>query len=260
MSRTTAQSIFGSRQRQTTRPCPRLPVRASREQRGRRCPADVRSLGAGERDLRGLGLRQPQHHRLHDGLRHHRHRAGLLAGQVQEAGRRRLHADRQPDHPAGAEEAGLHRGDQRGDRGVHRRARSRHRRAGAAAGALRGVRHRDGGAGHQAHGSRPDDGGRPAVPVRGHLQDGQPARVGHRRGDRRRLPAGLEARAQGAGGLPRQLQGGPAAERRQEEGGAEGRGGQAPSRSCRPGRSASGCRSRGRAGPPRSRWAAPRAT
>ena len=50
----------------------------------------------------GLGARADRHHRLHDGLRHHRHRAGLLAGQVQEAGRRRLDADRQPDDPAGA--------------------------------------------------------------------------------------------------------------------------------------------------------------
>ena len=39
--------------------------------------------------------------------------------------------------------------------------------------------------------------------------------IGDRRGDRRRLPAGLEARAQGARGLPRQLQGRPAAQRRQ---------------------------------------------
>ena len=51
-------------------------------------------------------------------------------------------------------------------------------------------------------GPRPDDGGDPAVPVRRHLQDGQPARDGHGRGDRRRLPAGLEARPQGARGLP----------------------------------------------------------
>ena len=50
----------------------------------------------------GLGARADRHHRLHDGLRHHRHRAGLLAGQVQEARRRRLDADRQPDDPAGA--------------------------------------------------------------------------------------------------------------------------------------------------------------
>src|SRR3712207_9048994 len=32
-----------------------------------------------------------------DGLRHDRHRAGLLAGEVQEARRRRVDADRQPD-------------------------------------------------------------------------------------------------------------------------------------------------------------------
>ena len=57
----------------------------------------------------GVGARPDRHHRLHDGLRHHRHRARLLAGEVQEARRRRLDADRQPDHPAGAEEARLHR-------------------------------------------------------------------------------------------------------------------------------------------------------
>ena len=39
---------------------------------------------------------------LPDGLRHDRHRAGLLAGQVQGAGRRRPDDDRQPDGAAGA--------------------------------------------------------------------------------------------------------------------------------------------------------------
>jgi ribonucleoside-diphosphate reductase alpha chain len=53
-----------------------------------------------------------------------------------------------------------------------------------------------------------------AVPLRRHLQDGQPAGDGHGRGDRGRLPPGLEARPQGARGLPRQLQGRPAALRR----------------------------------------------
>ncbi len=72
----------------------------------------------------GLRARADRHHRLHDGLRHHRHRAGLLAGQVQEARRRRLDADRQPDDPAGAEEARLPAGADRGDRRVHRRARA----------------------------------------------------------------------------------------------------------------------------------------
>jgi ribonucleoside-diphosphate reductase alpha chain len=52
-------------------------------------------------------------------------------------------------------------------------------------------------------------------------QDGQPAGDSDGRGDRRRLPAGLEARPQGARGLPRQLQGRPAALRRRVDG--EGR-------------------------------------
>ena len=43
-----------------------------------------------------------RHHRLHDGLRHDRRRAGHRAGQVQEAGRRRADEDRQPDRADGA--------------------------------------------------------------------------------------------------------------------------------------------------------------
>ena len=43
-----------------------------------------------------------RHHRSADGLRHHRSRARLRARQVQEAGRRRLFQDRQPEHRAGA--------------------------------------------------------------------------------------------------------------------------------------------------------------
>ncbi len=82
------------------------------------------------------------------------------------------------------------------------------------AGALRGLRHRDGRPGDSADGSRADDVGDPAVPLRRDQQDGQPAGDGDSRGDRRRLPAGLEARPQGARGLPRQLQGRPAALRR----------------------------------------------
>jgi ribonucleoside-diphosphate reductase alpha chain len=99
----------------------------------------------------------------------------------------------------------------RGDRRVHRRQGPRHRRAGAQARALRGLRHRHGRAGDQPDGPRADDGGGAAVPLRGHLQDGQPARDGDRRGDRGRLLPGLEAGPQGAGRLPRQLQGRPAA-------------------------------------------------
>ena len=57
---------------------------------------------------------------------------------------------------------------------------------------------------------------------RGDLQDRQPARVGHGRGHRVDLPGGLEARPEGAGGLPRQLQGRAAAVRREEEAGDGG--------------------------------------
>ena len=106
-----------------------------------RAAAGHQGLGPGRQDggaqrfpqRAGLGARPDRDHRLHDGLRHHGHRAGLLAGEVQEARRRRVDADRQPDHPAGAAQARLHRGDGRGDRRVHRRARSRHRRARACA-------------------------------------------------------------------------------------------------------------------------------
>ena len=98
----------------------------------------------GFRNAQASVLAPDRHHRLHDGLRHHRHRAGLLAGEVQEARRRRLDADRQPDDPAGADEAGLPARAGRGDRRVHRRERPRHRRARPRAGALRGLRHRDG--------------------------------------------------------------------------------------------------------------------
>ena len=163
----------------------------------------------------GLGARADRDHRLHDGLRHDRHRAGLLAGEVQEARRRRLDADRQPDDPAGAAQARLRRGAGRGDRHLHRRARPRDRRARPQGRALRHLRLRDGRPGAQADGPRADDGGRPAVPVRRDLQDGQPARGRHGRGDRGHLPAVVEARSQGDRRLPRQLQGGPAALRRQ---------------------------------------------
>ena len=44
----------------------------------------------------GHRARADRHHRPADGLRHHRHRARLRAGEVQEARRRRLLQDRQP--------------------------------------------------------------------------------------------------------------------------------------------------------------------
>ena len=57
---------------------------------------------AGHRD------RADRHHRPGHGLRHHRHRARLRAGQVQEAGRRRLLQDHQPRGAGGAARARLH--------------------------------------------------------------------------------------------------------------------------------------------------------
>ena len=45
--------------------------------------------------LPGHSPRSHRHHRLHDGLRHYRHRARSGSGEVQEAGRRRHDQDRQ---------------------------------------------------------------------------------------------------------------------------------------------------------------------
>ena len=197
--------------------------------------AGPRDPRAGDRGLAGVprarrGQRLPErpgqparahrHHRPHDGLRHHRHRARPRAGQVQEAGRRRVHADRQPDRPPRPEEPRLPARTDRSHHRVHRRARPRGERPRSQARALRGVRLRDGRALDQPDGPRPDDGRRAADAVRLDLQDGQHARVGHRRGGRGDLLRGLEARPEGARDLPRQLQGRPAAVHREEEGGA----------------------------------------
>ena len=113
-------------------------------------------------------------------------------------------------------------GDQRGDRRAHQGARPRRRCSWAAPGALRGLRLRARRAFDRPDGSRADDGGGSAVPVRCDQQDGQHADVGHRRRGRKHLLRGLEARAQGARDLPRQLQGRSAAQRPQgQPGGRE---------------------------------------
>ena len=88
----------------------------------------------------GLGARLPQragdrhrpdrHDRSGDGLRHHRHRAGLRAGQVQEAGRRRLLQDHQPHGPRGSEAARLQPCRGAGDRALCGRPRHAGRRPG----------------------------------------------------------------------------------------------------------------------------------
>ncbi len=71
--------------------------------------AHLRPVGARQRHLRGQRLRQPQHHRPDDGLRHHRHRARPGPVQDEEAGRRGHHVDRQPDRAPGPAPAGLRR-------------------------------------------------------------------------------------------------------------------------------------------------------
>ncbi len=56
-----------------------------------------------------LGDRPDRHDRPGDGLRHHRHRARFRAGQIQEAGRRRLFQDHQPRRPRGPSRPRLRR-------------------------------------------------------------------------------------------------------------------------------------------------------
>ena len=51
----------------------------------------------------GFRARPHRHHRLPHGLRHHRHRAGHRAGEIQTASRRRHVEDRQPHRPARAQ-------------------------------------------------------------------------------------------------------------------------------------------------------------
>ena len=93
----------------------------------------------------GVRARADRHHRLDDGLRHHRDRAGLRAGQVQEARRRRLDADRQQTVPRALRQLGYTEETDRGDRRAHRRARPRRStRPACASEHYDGVRLRDG--------------------------------------------------------------------------------------------------------------------
>ncbi len=87
---------------------PPVPLDASRCPRRGAGRGGARRLGSGAGAGRGARLpqraghgdRADRHDRPGDGLRHHRHRARLRAGQVQEAGRRRLLQDHQPDGAA----------------------------------------------------------------------------------------------------------------------------------------------------------------
>ena len=119
------------------------------------------------------------------------------------------------DGAAGPADARLRRARDRGDRGLHRQARHDRRRAGAEARAPAGVRLCLPAAERQAvdrlAGAHPDDGGRAAVHLRGDLEDGEHAEGEHagRRG--RRLHGRLAAGPEGAGDLPRRVEGGAAA-------------------------------------------------
>ena len=86
--------------------------RALAARRGARLPQR-----AGDRD------RADRHDRPRDGLRHHRHRARLRAGEVQEARRRRLLQDHQPGRAGRAAGPRLPRVRDRRDRGLRGRPR-----------------------------------------------------------------------------------------------------------------------------------------
>ena len=93
-----------------------------------------------------------RHHRPGDGLRHHRHRAGFRAGEIQEARRRRLLEDHQPRRARSAARARLSRKRDRGDRGLCRRPRlavqcARHQRLHAEGKGLHRRGHRQSGKG-----------------------------------------------------------------------------------------------------------------
>ena len=102
---------------------------------GRRTPSAAwdQALALGEkhgyRNAQATVIAPDRHDRPRHGLRHHRHRARLRAGEVQEARRRRLLQDHQPGRAGGAAHARLPRGRDRRDRGLC--GRPRHARPGA---------------------------------------------------------------------------------------------------------------------------------
>ena len=75
----------GRRRASTQAACRAGLLDAARRCVGRGAAAWARQHGLPQRPDHGAGAHR--HHRLHDGLRHHRHRARYLAHQVQEAGR-----------------------------------------------------------------------------------------------------------------------------------------------------------------------------
>ena len=143
--------------------------------------------------------RPDRHDRFHDGLRHDRGRAGHRADQVQEARRRGLPQDRQPDRPGGPAQARLRRGRGRRDPRLPDRPRDDRGCAAPQATAPAGLRLRVQAGQRRAldplHGPRPDDGRDPAVHQRRDQQDRQHARGRHapRRSRRSTSRAGSSA-------------------------------------------------------------------
>ncbi len=141
--------------------------------------------------------------------------------------------------PLALQTLGYSAGADRGDRGAPGRQRHDRRSAGAGGRAPAGVRRGRRRARDLGARPREDDGRGAAVPLGRDLEDGQHARVGHGRRHRRDLHRGLEARAEGAGDLPRRLEDGAGAEdgRRRQEGRGRGRGGPGLTRARAPGAS-----------------------
>ena len=174
--------------------------RRARPRRGARLPERAGDRARADRD-----------DQLHDGLRHDRRGARLLARQVEEARRRRRDHDREQDRVDVARQARLRAERGRRGRRLHRRAEHDRRRPVREERALPGLRLRHRRPRDPLHGPREDDGRRPAVHLGCDLEDREPAGGGDRRGRVAAPDRVVAARRQGDRDLPRQLQGRPAA-------------------------------------------------
>jgi len=171
---------------------PHAPGIGEQHQQGERTGRAARSvedvLGRSSRAGREARLSQfasdgagaDRNDRIHDGLRHHGHRARSRAGEVQEAGWRGDDQDREQHGPGSAVQARLRTGAGGSDRQLHRRDRHHRRRAphqGRASARLRLLlQTSQGNAFHSLHGTPADDGGDATVHLRRNLEDGEPAR------------------------------------------------------------------------------------
>ena len=191
----------------------RLALRSQQGHLGR-SPQARRALRLSQ--LAGHRARAHRHHRLHDGLRHHRHRARPGAGEVQEAGWRRHDQDREQHRPGRALQAGLHQRPDQRHRQLHRRHRNHRRRARHQGRAPRRLRLLlqavEGHAHHSLHRTPAHDGRHPALHLRSDLEDHQHARERDRRRNFRGLHPGLEARPEGGRHLSRRIEEGAAAQ------------------------------------------------